>query len=90
MALDPDHVQWCRNMFALLRDGGVWGVPACGLMWMKRNDQLVLTARMPWMPEMEGVITREELKHQQDELYADTVLHFNAAGITVVDSTIEI
>ena len=85
--LDPQHVEWCRRMFALLRDGGVWGIPRSGLMWMKRDGKLVLTARMPWMPEMAGTITPEQLKEQQDEEYEANRLHFNAAGITVEDST---
>jgi hypothetical protein len=56
----------------MLREGGVWGVPACGLMFMKRDGKLVLTARMPWMPEMAGTVTPAELKEQQDVLYADS------------------
>lgn len=86
MALDPEHVQWCRMHFALLRDGGVWGVPACGLIYMKRDGKLVLTARMPWEPGMP--VTREELWEMQDELIEQTAVHFTAAGVTVIDSTI--
>jgi hypothetical protein len=49
---DPAHVQWSRNLFAGLSDGGVWAVPRCGLLFTKRGNELHLTARMPHDPKM--------------------------------------
>jgi len=71
-------------MFALLADGGVWGVPRSGVLWRKEDGKLVLDELMPWMPEMEGTITREQLKKQQDREIRACRIHFEAAGVTVV------
>ena len=82
--LDPAHVEWCRSMFNLLADGGVWGVPRSGVVWRKEGKTLVLDALMPWMEEMEGVITPSELHRQQEDEIDAVTRHFAAAGITVV------
>ena len=83
---DPEsreYQAWCRWMFELLNDGGEWAVPRSGLIFTKRADKFVLTAEMPWMPEMTGTITREQLREQQDTEFASIRDHFAAAGITV-------
>jgi hypothetical protein len=82
---DPAHVQWSRNLFAGLSDGGVWAVPRCGLLFTKRGNELHLTARMPHDPKMP--ISASELCENQDSTFGDVKAHFGAAGIAVVDKT---
>ena len=84
-ALNPDHVEWSRNQFRIIANGGSWGVPRSGLIFNKRGNTLVLIARMPHDPAMP--ITAAQLREQQDTDYAGTVLHFGAAGIEVIDKT---
>jgi hypothetical protein len=79
--MNPSHVEWCRRLFASLKEGGVWGLPASGLIFMKRGKDLVLTARMPHTAKMP--LTAEELQQQQDDLLELTRQHFGAAGVTV-------
>ena len=84
----PEHVAWCRNTFEMIRVGGVWGIPRSGLIFTRTDETtLTLTARMPWMPEMEGTVTAEQLTEQQREEYEINRLHFTAAGVTVKDAT---
>jgi hypothetical protein len=84
-ALNPDHVEWSRQQFRIIANGGSWGLPRSGLIFTKRGNTLVLTARMPHDPAMP--ITPEQLREQQDSDYQGTVLHFGAAGIVVTDET---
>lgn len=83
-AMDPAHLAWCRMHFDMLKEGGVWGIPRSGLMFRKEAGKLVLFAEMPWMPEMEGTITPEELREQQDEEFEANRRHFGAVGIDVI------
>ena len=78
-----DPVAWCRAQFNLIRDGGVWAVPRSGMIFTREGDRLVLTAEMPWMPEMEGTITPEQLRAQQAGEFESIRRHFAEAGITV-------
>lgn len=78
---DP-HV-WCRQLFASLNEGGTWSIPRSGLIFMKRDGKLMLHMVMPWMPEMEGVITPEQLQKQQDSEFLEAVKAFGEVGITV-------
>ena len=85
----PGHVAWCRHQIDLLRIGGVWGIPRSGLIFTKTgDDEFTLTARMPWMAEMEGTITAEQLAEQQQAEYETNRRHFAAAGITLKDATV--
>ena len=81
------EAQWCLNLFNLLNEGGTWGVPRSGLVFVKRGDKLVLTARMPWMPEMKGLLTEAELHEQQDEELRVNRQFFGEAGVEVVDES---
>lgn len=85
MMLNQEHVMWCRKRFLALKDGGAWGVPRSGLLFVKRGIRLVLTARMPWMAEMP--ITAERLRAQQDNELDLTRIYFGAAGIEVLDES---
>jgi hypothetical protein len=81
MKLDQVHVEWSRRHFNMMADGGTWGIPRSGLLYIKRGDRLVLLARMPHDPAMP--ITEKQLDEQQ---HADIEIikeHFKAAGIEV-------
>jgi len=79
--VNPAHVNWSRNHFATIQDGGSWAVPRSGLIFHRRGDELVLVCTMPHMPEMP--CTAEQLKQQQDTDFDIIKEHFEAAGIPV-------
>lgn len=81
MTLDPNHVNWCKQLFNSLTDGGVWAVPRSGVVFTRRGDRLVLTAAMPHDPAMP--IDADQLRRQQDGDFNAIQQHFGAAGITV-------
>lgn len=67
------HVEWCRKMFAALKDGGVWGIPRTGLIFRKRGNALVLQHSIG--QSAEGI--------RQASEYATTKKYFGAAGVVV-------
>jgi hypothetical protein len=79
--LKPEDIEWSRNRFNMIRDGGSWGVPRSGLVFHRRGNEMVLTAAMPHAAEMP--IDAEQLKRQQEGDYRAIKLHFEAAGIPV-------
>ena len=79
--IDTDFISWSQATFNLLAEGGVWGIPRCGLLFQKRNGELVLIDRMPWVEAMP--ITAERLRKQQDEEYSAVKLNFEKTGIPV-------
>ncbi len=84
-------VGWCRNLFRMLNDGGVWGVPRSGLMFQKRGGKLLLAQRMPYLDELADAYARgedvpesaEALDEYQREDFDLIAAYFHAAGITV-------
>jgi hypothetical protein len=74
---------WARNMWAMLADGGVWGVPRCGLMYRKDGNSLVLYARMPWEEGMP--MTEEELIEFQAWDHAGVTEMFAGIGVEVTE-----
>ena len=72
---------WCRNMFAALKDGGVWGIPRSGVVFRKEGDALVLAESMPYDPAMP--LTEDQFREQQDGEFETVREHFAAAGIEV-------
>lgn len=79
----PDAVAWSRNHFRTLRDGGSWGMPRSGLLFVKRGEELHLKLRMPHDPKMP--CTAEQLREQQDADFEAVKTSFGLAGITVVN-----
>ena len=79
--MKPEHIEWSRNQFRIMTEGGVWGVPRSGLLWQKRGDELVLKGRMPWHKEMP--CTREQFLQQQDADIKGISEHMRAAGVKV-------
>jgi hypothetical protein len=85
----PSEVAWSANLWAQLRDRGVWGVPRSGLIFQKREAERVLavTARMPHMPELP--MSAEQLTEQQDSDVEAIRRRFEPLDIAVVDETRE-
>lgn len=83
---DTEPVGWCQRHFAGIRDGGSWAIPRSGLIFRKEADPPAfrLVAAMPWMPEMEGTVTREQLAEQQRSEFELNREHFERAGIAIV------
>jgi hypothetical protein len=81
--LNPAHVNWSRDHFRVMSDGGTWAVPRSGMVFVKHGNRLELSARMPHDPAMP--ITPEELQEQQQADFDIIKLHFEAAGVTVID-----
>jgi hypothetical protein len=79
--MKQEDIDWSRERFRTLADGGVWGVPRSGLLWEKRGDELVLVARMPWIEEMP--INAKQFKQQQDADIRIISEHMRAAGVKV-------
>jgi hypothetical protein len=76
-------VEWSRRHFALMGDGGMWGVPRSGLIFRRAGDFLILHAVMPYMEEMVGTVTPEQLHEQQVAEYETIAAYFEAAGVPV-------
>jgi hypothetical protein len=91
----PEDLSWCRQQLDIVRDGGIWGVPRSGLLFTRRGDGFVLTARMPWIEEMEQAYlegrdvpsSADALRAYQDADYELIRSRFAAAGIEVTDGT---
>jgi hypothetical protein len=83
--MTDQYTPWCRRLMGSLMDGGVWGVPRSGLVFTKRGNALVLTARMPHVAEMP--ITAAQLAEQQQGDYEENKQHFEAAGFEVRDES---
>lgn len=82
---DPAFQAWCIAQYARMAEGGVWAVPRSGLIFRKQGARrLELIEEMPWIPEMEGTITREELREYQDAEFELIRRHFAAVDIEVV------
>jgi len=79
--LDPAHIEWSRRQFAMMKDGGVWGIPRSGVVFQRQGDELVLILQMPHTEEMP--VTPEQLDQQQQADFDVVKKHFEAAGIVV-------
>jgi hypothetical protein len=79
--MDREHVEWSRRQFAMMKDGGVWGVPRSGLIFQRQGNELALINRMPHAEEMP--VTPEQLAEQQRSDIAVITAHFGAAGVVV-------
>jgi hypothetical protein len=80
-----EHTEWCRRQFAMMKDGGAWGIPRAGMIFRRRGNGLVLTDRMPHDPDMS--ITEEQLLEAQRDEFRANKREFALAGITVTDET---
>ena len=75
---------FASNLWAMLTDGGVWGVPRCGIV-LTKNEQaktMTVTARMPWHPEMP--CTPEQLVAMRDEDIEGVTTMFASIGVIVM------
>lgn len=69
-----EYSTWCRNTFAILKDGGRWGLPSTGLIFEKRGNQLVL------VESIQGIGDQRD----KDQVFNDTVRYFGEIGVEVV------
>jgi hypothetical protein len=79
-----EHSDWCRQHFATMAEGGVWGVPRSGLVFTKVSSDppvLELTKQMPW--EEGFPMTPAELAAYQDDEFKSIQRQFQIAGIEV-------
>lgn len=79
------HALWAQGLWDMIAEGGVWGVPRCGLMFRKQQGKLVLTERMPWEEGMP--LTAEDLREAQDWDVKGITETFAGIGVEVVDAT---
>jgi len=82
--MTPSNVEWSRRQFAMMKDGGIWGIPRSGMIFQRQGDELVLINRMPHMEEMP--VTPAQLDQQQQADFDVVKAHFEAAGIPVRDA----
>lgn len=80
-----DDVEWLRRQWAMLNDGGVWAIPRSGIVLQKDEASMEwrVSALMPWMPEMAGTITAEELREQQHAEIEGIRTRVEVLGITI-------
>lgn len=83
-SIDGTH-GFARGVWNMLKDGGIWGVPRCGLVYRKREGEkkLVLVDRMPWSEEMP--IAEAELREFQDDDHKGIEAIFSVIGVEVVE-----
>ena len=67
-----DDINWCKNLFGSLKDGGLWAVPRSGLIYRRTGESLNLIQRLPDFDEAEQARDAEAIE-----------THFRAAGINV-------
>ena len=69
--MNPDHVNWCKNLFATIKDGGAWAVPRSGLVFRKEGNALRLVA------------LADGISADASSDFESIRAHFAAAGIKV-------
>jgi hypothetical protein len=98
-----EYVEWTRNLFQIMEDGGRWGVPRTGIVLEKRGEILVLLGRMQERDKKRLSALRNEhrfkrhgklsvdeeaiLSKEQRLKYQSLRVVLERAGITVEDHT---
>lgn len=67
MKLNPDHVQWQKNLLDALTIGGTWGIPAYGAIIKRVGEKQI------------EIVNRGD---DEDEL-ALLIAHIEAAGYSI-------
>lgn len=75
-----EYTDWCRSMFEILAEGGVWGIPRSATVFRKEGDALVLVD-LPYDRLMP--CSEEEYRATVDSEFETVREHFAAAGIEV-------
>ena len=70
---DSLNAHWCRQVHAMLTEGGTWVVPRSGLVFTRRGSGLLLT----------GILDMEMPRNDQLDDYWLIVKHFREAGIEI-------
>ena len=82
------ELAWCRQMWNMLAEGGMWAVPRSGLIFNKRDGKLVLKMVAPFfsgMADDEGNMLEDAdslLLYQRND-YEAVKFYFGEAGIEV-------
>jgi hypothetical protein len=78
---------FARGVWTMLRDGGVWTVPRCGLLYQKHEEEmkLALVSRLPWSEGMP--FEPDELREFQDYDHEQIGKLFGSVGVEVVEAT---
>jgi hypothetical protein len=76
---------WATQLWESLEDGGIWGIPRCGLIYQKDEPEkrLVLLARMAWFEELS--VSEAELRERQDEDHQGITRMMYAIGVEVIE-----
>jgi len=74
---------FARGIWDKLADGGVWGIPRCGLVYRKDAEakELVLIMRMPWFEGLSA--SEQQLLDSQEHDHAGIIDMFDAIGVGV-------
>jgi hypothetical protein len=87
---DPGAVDGSRGfateLWSMLANGGVWGVPRSGLLFTKRGKTLALTERMPYEEAMPW--TPENWREMQQDDIDGIREMFSIIDVLVVDETL--
>lgn len=79
-----EHINWSRRHVDSMADGGTWGVPRSGLLFVKTGpDSLALIVKAA--PDEVGL--PDEFRAFQDDDYRSIKAHMLVAGIEVTDRT---
>lgn len=94
--LRSEHVEWSRNLFRCLEDGGVWAVPRSSLTFRKTDGAMHLVSRLPLdqhvgdsageLANPSPTMVAEWERYQLADFQAIR-RHMRAAGIQVLDLT---
>jgi hypothetical protein len=76
---DDRYTEWCRDLFARIRPGGLWGIPRTGLVFRKTGPVLLWVGNVP--PDIRLHLT--PIDEAREAEFKDQVDYFGAAGVHV-------
>ena len=77
---------WATKLWAMLNEGGIWGIPRSGLVFRKEGQLFILQDRMPYLEGM-PYTEADWLELQADDIEGVTNM---MAGIGVTVQEIEV
>jgi hypothetical protein len=88
MTEEQEFQRWCLQMWGMLAEGAMWGIPRSGLIFHRREGKLVLTQVIPWQAGMadesgHALTDADDLLLYQRNDYETIKFYFNGAGIEV-------
>jgi hypothetical protein len=71
MNTEQDHIHWCKQNYALLKNGGSWAVPRSGLIFQRTENGYELINVMPYTDDMAiGAYLGKDVPQSAEELLA--------------------